>query len=295
MKNDLSQIQKLVGAVTDEQLRYVDSFVGENIGLFMPVGGSCFYALTPLHTHPSYMFVLPFNEQTSLKIGERIIHGRHGKLMALSPDIPHHELPSDSLPRYIAIFIHRDFFEKELSQYPVNQALLFNGEFYEVSPDLLPLLKRFMIEADNKIPGSEAVLHALSLEICHSIIRGMFDFVIRRGRITSRIEIDRIIEYMHSNIGQKLTVDEMAKITHMSASHFSRVFKKEIGTPPMDYLHQIRMERVKRLLMAGDKPITEIALECGFNSSAYLAACFSKRYKTTPSEYQNGLKNGRIY
>jgi hypothetical protein len=58
VKNDLDTIRRLVGVVTKEQLRYVDCFVSEEIALFMPMGGPCFYALTPEHTHPAYMFIL---------------------------------------------------------------------------------------------------------------------------------------------------------------------------------------------------------------------------------------------
>ena len=50
MKDELIQIRNMVGNITKEQLRYVDYFINENIGLFMPVGGPCFYALAPKHT-----------------------------------------------------------------------------------------------------------------------------------------------------------------------------------------------------------------------------------------------------
>jgi AraC-like DNA-binding protein len=292
--NDLKKISKLVGAITKEQLRYVDSFMEENIGIFMPVGGPCFYALTPMHSHPSYMFVLPFNDQTYINIDGKIITAKHGKLFALSPDIVHHECPSDYPPRYIAIFIDKGFFEKQLSRYPIKQDIVFHGESYDVTLNLLPLLKRFMIEADNKMSGSEAVLHGLGLEICHTIARGIFNFIPANDRISSRMEIDRVIEYLHSNLDKKITVEGMAKIAYMSPSHFARIFKQEIGKSSIDYLNQIRMERAKKLLLAGDKSITEIALECGFNSPSYLSACFYKKNKITPSEYQNTLKNGSI-
>ncbi|MBI5043364.1 MAG: helix-turn-helix transcriptional regulator [Nitrospirae bacterium] len=294
MKDELYKIRKLVGEITKDQLRYVDSFVAENIGLFMPVGGPCYYALTPLHSHPSYMFALPFNDQTSIKIDGKIITPMYGKIFAMSPNILHHELSSDSPPRYIVILIDKEFLEGQICQYPVTQAAIFRGESYDMAQDLLSLLKKFMIEADNKMAGSETVLNALSLEICHSIIRSIFNFVHKNDRISSRMEIDRVIEYLHSHLGEKITVEEMARIANMSSSHFSRVFKKEIRKTPIDYLSQIRIERAKKFLMAGDKSITEIALECGFNSSAYLSACFYKRYKISPSEYQKGLKKGSI-
>jgi AraC family transcriptional regulator len=43
---------------------------------------------------------------------------------------------------------------------------------------------------------------------------------------------------------------------------------------------------VKKLLIAGDRSITEIALECGFGSPAYLTTSFYKRYKITPSNFR---------
>ncbi len=286
MQPHLNKIRELVGAVSKEQLRYIDCFVGGEVALFMPVGGPCFYALSPMHSHPSYMFVLPFNDQTSVKIGERTIRAEHGRLLCLSPGILHTELPSDLSPRYIAILVAKDFFEKQLSLYRNSRDIAFRGESNPMSPELLSLLKRFMIEAGNAKPGRDAVLHGLGLEICHSIIRGIFRFPPDNGGVSSRIEIDRVIEYLHSNLDRKISVEDMAAISRMAASHFARIFKKETGRTPMDYLSRIRMERAKKLLLAGDKSITEIALECGFRSPSYLSACFHNRFRISPSEYR---------
>lgn len=288
---ELVKIRRLVGRITKEQMRYVDSFVGDDVGLFMPAGGACFYALTPEHTHPAYMFILHFDNQTALKLNGRTITARPGKIFALSPEIAHQELPSDSPPRYIAILIGRDFFEKQIGQYPANGKIFLRGEFYDANVNLLPLLKRFMIEADNKLAGSGAVLHGLSLEICHSIIRSILNLEIVNDRISSRVEIDRAVEYIHAAFGEKITIEKMAKIARMSPSHFSRIFKQEIGASPIDYLSRIRMDRVKKLLLAGGKSITEIAIECGFGSSAYLSACFYKKFKTSPSSYLKKERN----
>ena len=51
------------------------------------------------------------------------------------------------------------------------------------------------------------------------------------------------------------------------------------------------MKRAKKLLLAGDESITEIALECGFGSSAYFSDRFYKQFKLSPSEYQNSFKS----
>lgn len=280
-----TKIRKLVGNVTKEQLRYVDCFVGERIGLFMPVGGACLYAVTPLHSHPAYMFVLHFDESTSMRLDKRIITGRPGTFLALSPDIPHQELPSDSPPRYIAVLIDKVFFDEQIRQYPSGNDVTFHGECFSAPPSLLTCLKRFMLEADADMPGRDRLLNAIGSEIIHILIRRVLDITSGDDRISSRIEINRVIEFMHSNPGADITVKSLAEIACMSTSHFFRVFRDEIGQPPMDYLAGVRMSRVKKLLLAGDKSITEIALECGFKSSSYLSACFRKKFGISPSGY----------
>lgn len=294
MNNKFSIIRNLVGRVTKEELRYVDSFVSEDIGLFMPAGGACFYALTPLHTHPSYMFVLPFNDETSLKIAGKTIRSVPGKIFALKPDIPHQELPSDSPPRYIAIFINRNFFEKQSSFYSARNDISSSGVSFDQPTQLLPTLKRFMIEADSVTEGSKAVLKALGIEICHILIRGFLNRSLPQDRISPRIEVGRAVEFMHSNLDRKITIKDLSAIAHMSITNFTRVFKNDTGKTPMEYLNKIRLERAKRLMMAGDKSITEIAFECGFSSPSYLSERFRKFYKISPSDYLNGFNDGMI-
>jgi AraC-like DNA-binding protein len=289
MEEDLQRICTLVGEVSPEQLRYVDCFIGEQICLFMPQGGACFYALTPLHSHPSYMFILPFNDQVFLAIDEKTTAVTPGKIFLLSPGIKHHELPSDSPPRYVAVFIDRLFFESQLSQYQTGECVGLRGKFHDIPPNFLSLLKEFMAETNNKMPGSNSVLYALSIEICHSLIRSIFGIESLYNRETPRLEIGRSIEYIHSNLDRKITVEEMAKIAHMSLSHFSRIFKEETGKSPADYLNKVRLDRAKKLLLAGDKSITEIAIESGFGSSAYFSDRFFKKFKISPSEYQKNL------
>jgi len=292
MKNDITAIRRLVGAITKEQLRYVDSFVARDIALFMPVGGPCFYALTPEHTHPGYMFILNFNEQVVVKLAGRKIVGKPGKVFALSPDIPHQELPSNLPPRYIGMMINRRFFEKHHHLYSHGKPGELLGTFIDPGEGFPHLLKRFMIEADSSTSGRDAVLDALGVEICHALIRSIIKAPAAKGRIADRVEVSRVIEYLHSHLDDKITIDLLASLAYLSASHFARVFKSEIGKAPMEYVQDLRLERAKKLLLAGDKTMTEIALDCGFGSPSYLSACFQKQYKMTPSEYQKGTKLG---
>ncbi len=289
MDDDFKIIQKLVGDVSPDQLRYIDCFVGEDMAFFMPQGGACFYALTPLHSHPGYMFVYNFDDRTGIRLNETTITAIPGKLLALSPGIMHNELPSEMPPRYIAVLIDRDFFESQLAEYQPDREIIFNAEFYDVPKKFLTLLKEFMIEATTNSPGRDAILRAMSVEISHQIIRSALELSPATKPNDFRLEIGRVTEYIHANLGQKLKIEDMASIACMSPSHFSHVFKEETGATPIEYLNQVRFKRAKRLLLASDKTLTEIALECGFCSSAYFSDRFSKEFKMTPSNYKKSM------
>lgn len=65
---DLDKIQKLVGDITDEDLKHVDCSVSDVLGIFVPSTGYCKYAVTPNHTHPGEVFT-----KIGLFILERIL------------------------------------------------------------------------------------------------------------------------------------------------------------------------------------------------------------------------------
>jgi len=285
----METIRKLVGDASPQDLRYVDCFVSKYLSVFMPQGGACFYALSPEHSHPSYMFLLDFDGKTFMRLEGGTIASQAGKVFALPPGVKHQELPSDEPPRYIAIMIDKEFFISQLSRYPEKRGLASGGEFFHAPEALLPALRRFMIESDVDLPGADDMLGAIALEVCHIIIRGLIGVSARKERLSERIEVNRAVEYLNSNLTSKLTVDDIARAAHMSGSHFSRIFRKETGKSPMDYLMSVRLERAKRLLLAGDMTVTQVAQACGFSNASYLSDRFRKAYAKTPTEFRNSM------
>lgn len=118
------------------------------------------------------------------------------------------------------------------------------------------------------------------------------DFCLLVGK---KLWIEKILEYMHQNFGEKLSVNDLAKLANMSESHFIRIFKKETKVSPMDYLIKLRIDKAKKLLRNNTKLITEIAMECGFNSPSHFSTCFSRQMGITPKEYQNSFLKTAIY
>lgn len=281
--DQLERIRALVGEVSEEQLRYVDCFVGGEIGVFIPVVGPCLYAVTPDHSHPSYSFVLAFDDSGTFIADGVNITPAPGEVVAMDPETIHHEVLADEQPRYIAVMISRSLHDREAEQYSVAERAYAFRKFLP-GPELVCLLKEFMTECEAGLPGGEAVLAAVSTRIVHSILRAAHGVKPPRPEIASRMEINRVIEHLHRCFGEKVTVEEMAGVAAMSPSHFSRVFRKETGSSPMNYLIDLRLSKARRLLVAGEPCITSVALRCGFSSSSHFTDSFRKRFGCPPSD-----------
>ena len=96
----------------------------------------------------------------------------------------------------------------------------------------------------------------------------------------------QVLDYIDAHLGQEITLAELAELVDISQFHFGRLFKRSLGLSPYQYLLQQRVERAKTLLKCTDKPIVEIALECGFNSHSHLGRKFRQLTGITPKTYR---------
>jgi AraC-like DNA-binding protein len=99
-------------------------------------------------------------------------------------------------------------------------------------------------------------------------------------------EIRDALTWLDRNLGEPLSMADLAASSGLSQSHFRQRFHKETGSTPSDYLNRRRVFRAKELLRGNHLSVTEIAFRLGFQSSPYFAAVFKKLTGTTPSDYR---------
>lgn len=79
-------------------------------------------------------------------------------------------------------------------------------------------------------------------------------------------KIQCAIEYMAQNYARDISLSEIAAVSNFSPYHFSRLFHQFTGIPFHQYLSRIRIAQAEQLIKANQKPMIEIAFDCGFNS-----------------------------
>jgi len=91
--------------------------------------------------------------------------------------------------------------------------------------------------------------------------------------------------------GQRLTLAELAQSVHLHPAYFSAVFREATGIPPLRYVAQYRLNRVRELLLSTDLPVGEIALDTGYRDPSYLDRVFRNVEGLAPSAYRRAKAN----
>ncbi|HUT29190.1 MAG TPA: helix-turn-helix domain-containing protein [Sedimentisphaerales bacterium] len=99
-------------------------------------------------------------------------------------------------------------------------------------------------------------------------------------------QITPVINYIDANYNKSITLDEVAKVSHLSASRLAHVFKEQMGITVIDYLTSVRIERAKQLLLATSQSCTEICFQVGYNNQSYFTRTFKALVGIPPRRFR---------
>lgn len=95
------------------------------------------------------------------------------------------------------------------------------------------------------------------------------------------------IDYIYAHITERITIEELAAYTNLSASYLSRLFKKEVGVSVSDYVREKKIEKAQHLLKYCDYSLIEIANYLSFSSQSHFIQLFKEFTGMTPKKYRD--------
>lgn len=104
--------------------------------------------------------------------------------------------------------------------------------------------------------------------------------------------IYKALEYIKKNFMNKISLNDVAYVSNISPSYFSKVFKEEMGKNFNNYLNEIRVHNAKRLLMDDSIPLVDVAFMTGFEDQSYFSKVFKRITGISPGKYRESM--GRI-
>ena len=178
--------------------------------------------------------------------------------------------------------------------YPARLAALLDAMpdvFTPTDPSGIETAVRVLISAYTS-PDIDGGMH-LAGELCAFLSRLIRDARLIAGggreKVTDATVIERALSYIHEHECQNITLQDIADHVHLSRVYFHNLFVAATGRTPHRYLLERRISRARQLLMTTDKPLCEIAADCGFSSQSYFNQVFQKEMGCTPGQYKREM------
>ena len=189
----------------------------------------------------------------------------------------------------IAIILHpsqvEELFEFDLSQSAYS--LDYNIKQIEVDRLLTNFKESVNILLDNPELADERMIETKLKEFVLLMTRSQnapsqLDFL---SALFKPLDIEFKSTILH-NIYSNLSIDELARLCHLSTSSFKRKFNEVFKTSPKKYISQKKIEKAAALLKSDNLRISDIAYDVGFNSLATFNRNFTHTYGKSPTEYR---------
>lgn len=260
------------------------------------------YGKDPMHFHNYLEIGFCYFGEGSMFIGKEEHLYRAGTITVIPKNFPHHTVQyGNSLNKWEYLFIDTDKFLKELLTYkPVNGNGLserINSRAFLTSVEEDPIFASAIrsIFEEMREKGEfykESVRGTLASLILQLARKNPADVVKKTNVIDDgRLEaILNVLDYIEEHYQEPLKIGELAGVSHMSETHFRRVFAKFMNISPAEYLTLVRIEKACELLVKTDECLEDIGIKVGFASTGTFIRNFKKVAGVAPRRWRMNVR-----
>lgn len=157
-------------------------------------------------------------------------------------------------------------------------------EFHRLHSELCLLME----ENTKKDIGYQTMIKGSLDRICTMILRSFLrqEDTFLEEELSMDPKMRLAISYVQRNFRNRITVAEVAAITHMSANYFSNCFSKVMGMSFSNYVKNLRLQFAMNLLLNSNLNVNEVSYKAGFNTLSNFTGAFKARYGHSPGYYR---------
>lgn len=256
----------------------------------------------PWHFHSQYEMIYLKASYGKCFVGDCIEQYAEGDLILFGPHLPHY-MRSDDLygtgqtdlrVQGTIIQFEENFMQYSFDHYPQFhqiRRLLEESKRGILFPKAGNALVRETMEGFPELSGVRQIiglldlLEALATTSSRRTMASPYYYEKFPSFGSSRM--DKIIAFINSNYTHALRLDEVAEKANMNSSAFCRYFKEVTGKTFLQYVMDMRIGYACKLLTLGDMEISQIAMECGFDSISHFNRMFKQLVQLTPTQYRS--------
>lgn len=153
-------------------------------------------------------------------------------------------------------------------------------------------LALFRQEVRETNPGRDLVLKNYSQIITTLLLRGAMAKPRPQPQVPKNMDLGPALEFIHNNYQMDFSLEELARIVNYSTYYFTRIFKRETGKTPFEYLTELRIDKAKHFLNATEMSVTEICYKCGYHNISHFTTAFKRVSGMCPRDYRRSLPEG---
>ena len=246
------------------------------------------YNMPSSHYHDHYEIYYLTKGSVRYFIDERVYDLNEGDVILIPPHVIHRTatLMNKGAERLLIAFTN------EFIMYPQSDRIFSCFDVcYFKNPPIKDLVEKSAEEYFNKDRYSEDLIAGYIREMLVKLKR-----LTEENTFVPQSHNDSIIQnavhYICNNYSKDLSLSVIAKKFALSESHFSRQFKLYTGFGVNEYISTVRIKNAEKMILTTSESITQIAQNCGYNSSSYFTAVFRKTLGITPKKLCMKVRKG---
>jgi AraC family transcriptional regulator len=106
----------------------------------------------------------------------------------------------------------------------------------------------------------------------------------------------RVLRHIADNLETTTRVADLADVARLSVSHFAHAFRATFDVSPATLIRRQRLQRASTMVLAGQLPLAQIALACGFTDQAHMSRLFRRHLDLPPARWRFTMrKEARVH